>query len=59
MKIVVQSLLSRYPGMGSNRRAAEPGILTWPAVIATQLFAGAFPEWSLPFWGPACKPFFR
>lgn len=44
MKIVVQSLLSALPGMGSIV-ALLSLVFYVAAVIATQLFGGAFPEW--------------
>ncbi|WP_150303415.1 ion transporter [Pseudomonas saliphila] len=44
MKMVVQSLLSSLPGMGSI--VALLGLVFYvAAVIATQLFGAAFPEW--------------
>ncbi|QJD57789.1 ion transporter [Pseudomonas sp. gcc21] len=44
MKMVVQSLLSSLPGMGSI--VALLGLVFYvAAVIATQLFGSAFPEW--------------
>ena len=44
MKIVVQSLLSSLPGLGSI--VALLGLIFYvAAVIATQLFGSAFPEW--------------